>query len=142
VYVTGVDDTIGLWVGSTTDTAFGIRKGTKLGRYRLWVQAVNDDSSFVAHSNRIFFDIKDRPVIVFNVITPNGDGINDNFTIKDIEYFPNTKVAIFDRWNQQVFSSEDYRNDWSANNLPAGNYYYIVRVIDKDAVHGPVQIIK
>jgi gliding motility-associated-like protein len=142
VYVTGVDDTIGLWVGSTTDTAFGIRKGTKLGRYRLWVQAVNDDSSFVAHSNRIFFDIKDRPVIVFNVITPNGDGINDNFTIKDIEYFPNTKVAIFDRWNQQVFSSEDYRNDWSANNLPAGNYYYIVKVIDKDAVHGPVQIIK
>ncbi|MFM8494534.1 MAG: gliding motility-associated C-terminal domain-containing protein, partial [Bacteroidota bacterium] len=109
---------------------------------RLWVQAVNDDSSFVAHSNRIFFDILDRPVIVFNVITPNGDGANDNFTIKDIEYFPGTKVAIFDRWNQLVFSSEDYRNDWSPSNLPAGNYYYTVRVIDKDPVYGPLQIIK
>ncbi|MFM7913299.1 MAG: hypothetical protein ACKO9W_14050, partial [Bacteroidota bacterium] len=59
VFVTAVNDTVGLWVGSTTDTTFGIQKGTKLGRYRLWVQAVNDDSSFVAHSNRIFFDIID-----------------------------------------------------------------------------------
>ena len=142
VFTTLVNDTLGYWVGSTTDTTFEIQKGTKLGRYRIWVQAVNDDSSFTAHSNWITFDILDRPVIVYNVITPNGDGSNDFFTIKDLVYFPGTKVTIYDRWNQVVYNSDDYQNDWSPSDLPAGNYFYVVRVIDKEPLFGPLQIIK
>lgn len=142
VFVTQVNDSVGQWVGSTTDSTFEIQKGTKLGRYRTWVQASNDDSSLTARSNWIFFDILDRPVVVFNVVTPNGDGANDYFTVKDIVYFPGTKVTVYDRWNNQVFHSDDYQNDWSPTELPAGNYYYVVRVIDKDPVFGPLQIVK
>jgi gliding motility-associated-like protein len=142
IYTTLVNDTVGYWAGSTTDTLFEIQKSTKLGRYRIWVQAVNDDSSLIAHSNWITFDILDRPVIVYNVVTPNGDGSNDFFTIKDLVYFPGTKVTIYDRWNQVVYNSDDYQNDWSPSDIPAGNYFYVVRVIDKEPLFGPLQIIK
>ncbi|NBW32505.1 MAG: gliding motility-associated C-terminal domain-containing protein [Cytophagia bacterium] len=142
IYTTLVNDTVGFWVGSTTDTLYEIQKSTKLGRYRTWVQAVNDDSSLTAHSNWIAFDILDRPVVVYNVITPNGDGTNDFFTIKDLIYFPGTKVTIYDRWNQVVYNSDDYQNDWSPTDIPAGNYFYVVRVIDKEPLFGPLQIIK
>jgi gliding motility-associated-like protein len=142
VFTTLVNDTLGYWVGSTSDTTFEIQKGTKLGRYRIWVQAANNDSSLTAHSNWITFDILDRPVVVYNVITPNGDGTNDFFTIKDLVYFPGTKVTIYDRWNQVVYNSDDYQNDWSPSDIPAGNYFYVVRVIDKEPLFGPLQIIK
>lgn len=142
IYTTLVNDTVGFWVGSTTDTLYEIQKSTKLGRYRTWVQAVNDDSSLTAHSNWIAFDILDRPVVVYNVVTPNGDGTNDFFTIKDLIYFPGTKVTIYDRWNQVVYNSDDYQNDWSPTDIPAGNYFYVVRVIDKEPLFGPLQIIK
>ena len=142
VFTTLVNDTVGYWVGSTIDTTFEIQKGTKLGRYRIWVQAVNNDSSLTAHSNWITFDILDRPVVVYNVVTPNGDGSNDFFTIKDLVYFPGTKVTIYDRWNQVVYNSDDYQNDWSPSDIPAGNYFYVVRVIDKEPLFGPLQIIK
>ena len=32
--------------------------------------------------------------------TPNGDGINDFFTIPDLEFFSNSQLEIFDRFGK------------------------------------------
>ncbi|MBO2013170.1 gliding motility-associated C-terminal domain-containing protein [Hymenobacter negativus] len=60
-----------------------------------------------------------------NIITPNGDGLNDVFRFRNA---PLTTVAlhIFNRWGQQVYASMDYQQDWNAAGLPAGLYYYFV----------------
>jgi len=64
-----------------------------------------------------------------DVVSPNGDGINDTWTIININRFPGTKVKVFSRWGNEVFSSDNYANDWAGtgpggNALPAGSYYY------------------
>jgi len=69
-------------------------------------------------------------LIIYELITPNGDGKNDVFYIENIENSPNTEVTIFNAWNQIVFHSTQYRNDWDGGGLPVGNYYYLVQEID------------
>lgn len=71
-------------------------------------------------------DVKgDRPgLFVSNVVTPNNDGKNDYFYIRNLEDYQNSKVYIFNRWGAQVYYSNNYQNDWRATGLAEGTYYY------------------
>lgn len=67
------------------------------------------------------------------IITPNGDGVNDTWFIDAITYdaFRNNRVQILNRWGQEVFSAAPYRNDWDGvnndgNTLADGTYYYVL----------------
>ncbi|MFM7723599.1 MAG: gliding motility-associated C-terminal domain-containing protein, partial [Bacteroidota bacterium] len=46
-----------------------------------------------------------------NVITANGDGVNDLFEIQNLP--ENTEVIILNRWGNVVFSSTNYQNNWN-----------------------------
>ena len=65
-----------------------------------------------------------------NVITPNGDGLNDVFEVGGLNLYRNSEIEIFDRWGNRVFESKDYTNDWDGDDLPEGTYYYVLRVDD------------
>lgn len=82
-----------------------------------------------------------------NVLTPNSDGKNDTWFIRNIEIFPRNKVIILNRWGDRVFASEFYNNDWDGSFagglLPAGTYYYIIDLGDGWGVFkGDVTIIR
>jgi gliding motility-associated-like protein len=47
-----------------------------------------------------------------HIITPNGDGINDFFVINCVMQ-ENTKLTVFDRWGQEVYTQQNYDNSWS-----------------------------
>ncbi|MGV3502824.1 MAG: gliding motility-associated C-terminal domain-containing protein [Adhaeribacter sp.] len=64
------------------------------------------------------------PLQAPNIFTPNQDGSNETFVIKNIA--PNTRLKVFNRWGQQVYQSDDYQNDWDGRQLAAGTYYYHV----------------
>lgn len=85
-------------------------------------------------------------LIVYNGFSPNGDGVNDYFTIEGIEDFPETQVTIFNRWGNEVFYSSDYKNNWNGNwnnkNLPDGTYFYKVGLKDGASFSGYVQIMR
>lgn len=71
------------------------------------------------------------PCVIPNVITMNGDDVNDEFIIRNIEDYDRVNVQIFNRWGNLVFESEDYQNDWkgydkSGKQLEAGVYTYVV----------------
>jgi gliding motility-associated-like protein len=57
-----------------------------------------------------------------NAITPNGDGLNDQFKIPAV--LEGSQLKIFNRWGSQVYLSTSYHNTWDGNNLDAGVYYY------------------
>ena len=67
-----------------------------------------------------------------NVITANGDGINDVFEIKNLVNglgYPNNSLAIYNRWGKRVYfkeniSSEDDWWDPAKDNIPAGTYFW------------------
>jgi gliding motility-associated-like protein len=84
-----------------------------------------------------------REIPTSNVITPNGDGVNDVLYFKRLEYFPNSELTIYNRWGSVVYSTSDYRNDWDGDNLNEGVYYYVLKVSKIDQVHkGSVTILK
>lgn len=67
-------------------------------------------------------------LVVHNGFSPNGDGINDYFTIGNIDRFSDITVRIFNRWGSLVFEESGYKNNWDGkfNNqdLPTGTYFY------------------
>jgi gliding motility-associated-like protein len=69
-----------------------------------------------------------------STITPNDDGINDTWTIKNIDDHDGAEVQIFDRIGRQVFYSRGYGKKWDATyngkKLPSAVYYYIIRLND------------
>jgi gliding motility-associated-like protein len=80
---------------------------------------------------------KERVIVAFEAVSPNGDGLNDFWMIKDIIYFQNNTVRVFDRWNNLVYEANGYNNDgisWdghpnkgpSKKMLPDGTYFYTI----------------
>ena len=76
--------------------------------------------------------------LIPEAFTPNGDNINDFFEIKGIEYYPNNKLTIINRWGKKVYEAKGYGIDtqprfWDGTNqqenkgaLPAGTYFYVL----------------
>ena len=79
-----------------------------------------------------------------NVITPNGDGLNDVFEVFGLDLFDNSKIEIYDRWGNMVYQSDNYDNMWNGADQPEGTYYYILEVDDpQHTVHkGVITIIR
>ncbi len=71
--------------------------------------------------------IVDCELVIPNVMTPNGDGVNDTWDIEGITYLRNT-VRIFDRWGTLVHEASNYKNNWGARDLPDGTYFYEILV--------------
>ena len=67
-----------------------------------------------------------------NIITPNGDGFNDFFTIPNIDLFTDFVFIVYNENGNQIYrrtSSAGYNNLWNGKNLdgkelPSGAYYY------------------
>jgi gliding motility-associated-like protein len=82
-----------------------------------------------------------------NAITPNGDGVNDVWKIRELTELPDNEVIIFNRWGDEVFSAKPYLNDWggtyNGKPLPAGTYYYVLKINALEQVlDGNITIIK
>jgi gliding motility-associated-like protein len=71
-------------------------------------------------------------VAIVNTFTPNGDGVNDTWEIKNIHDYPNSTVEILNRNGSRVFYSINYPIAWdgkyNGGDLPAGTYYYVIRL--------------
>jgi len=78
-----------------------------------------------------------KVLYVPNLITPNGDGVNDQFMIindnnqgirkegEKYRLYPGViKITIYNRWGKIVYANENYQNDWKAEGLSTGIYYY------------------
>ncbi len=64
-------------------------------------------------------------ILIPNIITPNNDGINDYFKIKGLG--SGWHLEIFTREGVRVFKTDNYKNDWSAENISDGVYFYVLK---------------
>lgn len=79
-----------------------------------------------------------------NVITVNGDGINDLFILKGL--LPNTKLLILNRWDNLIYTSDNYDNTWDGRDMSGkvvveGVYTYSVVTPDGSQKHGFIHIV-
>lgn len=85
--------------------------------------------------------IVETDVIIYNAVSPNGDGYNDYFKIDNINRYPNNRVQIYNRWGALVFETINYDSNGNVfigisegkgtinknDKLPTGTYYYVVK---------------
>jgi gliding motility-associated-like protein len=77
----------------------------------------------------IFVDVR-YPIVIPNIITPNGDGINEYLEFKNLLRYTNNKLWIYNRWGKLLYSSDDYQNNWTGKDYSDGTYYFILEVPD------------
>jgi len=70
--------------------------------------------------------ILDDVLTVPNVITPNNDGFNDQFVVKNLEKYPENELFIYDRWGKLIYHAKPYKNDWDGKDHLAGTYYFVL----------------
>ncbi len=99
-------------------------------------------------SNTLVFIHVKKPSIndlyVYTGISPNGDGKNDVWKIKNIEKYPDNTVLIFNRWGDKLREFANYNNtsrSWDGKNekgqfLPDGTYFYILEVKNVGVLKG------
>ena len=68
---------------------------------------------------------------IFNVFSPNSDGINDNFTFGEYG-MDNVEVDIYNRWGQEVYSWTGENKAWDGRgadgqDLPEGVYFFVFK---------------
>ncbi len=82
------------------------------------------------------------------LLTPDANGINDTWVIDNIDSYDDCNVSVYDRWGNEVFSTDHYQNNWAGTNrngdiLPDGTYYYLVRFKNSDKVYkGAVSLLR
>ncbi len=65
-----------------------------------------------------------------NVVSPNGDGINDRFVIKNLVEglgYPINSLDIYNKWGTRVYHKENISRDedfWDPKDMPVGTYFY------------------
>ncbi len=67
----------------------------------------------------------DNNLMIPNIFTPNGDGVNEVFFIRNMP--DATEVIVSNRWGKQVYKSSNYQNDWDGGDIEDGVYYYRIK---------------
>ncbi|RYY26419.1 MAG: T9SS type B sorting domain-containing protein, partial [Sphingobacteriaceae bacterium] len=65
-----------------------------------------------------------------NIITPNGDGKNDTWIVKNLDLYPESTIIIFDKAGRRLLNVKHYDNSWdgsyNGSPLAEGTYYYVI----------------
>ena len=121
-----------------------IPQGAPAGEYTLtYSLCMKDHPTICAEAKVKIVILEDKPIVIHNGISANGDGVNDSFIIEHIEGYSKNNLKIFNRWGVLVYEKDGYTNrepfDGHSNGratisadskLPQGTYYYILEYQD------------
>lgn len=106
--------------------------GVKPGIYN----ATARDKNGCGISNAFLFYVLDYP----RFFTPNGDGYNDLWFIKDFDQLPAYKVSIFDRYGkllkQMDQTSLGWNGTYNGQQLPSDDYWFTLILVNGTGIKG------
>jgi len=101
-----------------------------------------DERGCVEVRSITFFVVRERDVYIPNIFSPNGDNINDHFTLfTDADVDEISKMEIYSRWGELIYRKEHFQpNDplagwdgtFKGNTLNPGVYVYVFEVVYGD----------
>ena len=113
------------------------------GTFTICLSAAN---SFGCHDTTcVEIIIQSSEIIVPNIFSPNGDGLNDELFIYGID--KNYELKIFNRWGTVIYKEHPYLNSWNGYNqygkkLPEGQYYFTLRNVAKNVkLNGEIMVV-
>lgn len=109
----------------------------KTKEYKLSVVVKDDQPTPLFDTAVITVTIQDeielnQPLPANNFMSPNGDGINDFFTVANVELYADYSLTIYNESGMEVYKTiSNYKNNWDGTydgqRLPTGVYYFIFR---------------
>jgi len=101
-----------------------VKPGKVINRASVTINETDPDlSNNVSIDNKNVIGLK-----IPNVFTPNGDGKNETFFIEGLDLYNENQLTIINRWGSTVYEKKGYLNDWTADGLTDGTYFYVIRV--------------
>ena len=102
----------------------------------------SDTDSVTVEVEPITFISVDAP----RIFTPNGDGHNDVWIIRNIDELSGCAIRIFNRQGLTVYESTPYLNDWDGtygkSDAPVGAYYYLINCPDGQVLRGDITLLR
>jgi len=143
IYTWYLNNTI---IASATEASF---EATEFGAYKVVISETTGCEASVEYTFTIeealdlFPDVEKIP----NVISPNGDLINDTWVIPTAYVSgTNTEVIIMTNRGEIVLKTNDYQNNWPENNLNLTSinqvFYYIITTADNNTKKGTITVVK
>lgn len=141
----GDDGVLGFYQKDSTDFTIAGRIGRPTAQFGPFTLVNRNElfpNAYVAHQGSAAVGPAVPEFAIPNIITPNGDGLNDVFRFRNAP-LTNLALHIFNRWGQQVYANSDYQQDWDAAGLPAGiYYYYVVPANDGTSAKGWLEVVR
>ncbi|MDQ2657762.1 MAG: gliding motility-associated C-terminal domain-containing protein [Bacteroidota bacterium] len=108
------------------------------GRYK--VQVRDSQGCEIDLVARVPLDVD---LFIPNLFTPNNDGVNDVFFIRNLPQEPaQNQLVITNRWGKEVFTSDNYQNNWEGTGVADGVYFYRLQISENDSLTGWIEIIR
>ncbi|MBA6152492.1 T9SS type B sorting domain-containing protein [Gelidibacter maritimus] len=124
-------------------------EATSFGEYKVKVTQTSGCMVYVEHRFSISEALEPFPEVehIPNLISPNGDGINDTWIIPT-KYVSgtNTEVIIMTNQGKVVLQTKDYLNNWPQTSLNLNSinqvYYYVIITEDQQTKKGSITVVK
>jgi gliding motility-associated-like protein len=114
---------------SSTDMS-PLHKYEETGDFRVTLYVTNDIGCTDSTSRAYYKVIPDLLLQIPNAFSPNGDGINDYWSVDGLKARPNATTEIYNRYGQIVFKGIGFApwdGTWKGLLLPFGTYYYVIK---------------
>ncbi|HXL55666.1 MAG TPA: gliding motility-associated C-terminal domain-containing protein [Chitinophagaceae bacterium] len=98
-------------------------------------------------TDEVFVKVYDK-ILIPNVFSPNGDGINDTWNIEPLDLFNDADLQVYNRYGQLVFRNIGVIKPWDGTRngtaMPVGTYYYILnlKIKNEKPLTGRVTILR
>ncbi|WP_244954690.1 T9SS type B sorting domain-containing protein [Winogradskyella helgolandensis] len=133
-------------IASATEASF---EATEFGDYVVSITQTTGCTTSVEYLFSIEeeLDIFPEVINIPNLISPNGDQINDTWIIPT-QYVSgtDTEVIIMNSQGKVVLQTKDYLNNWPENDLKLTSinqvYYYIITTSDNKTKKGSITVVK
>jgi gliding motility-associated-like protein len=116
-----------LWSdNSATNEVAGLLPGT-------YSVTVTDMHSCAVRVSAVITEDSCNDISIYDIITPNGDGVNEVWVIPGLNRYPQNTVQIFDKWGDIVYEKSNYNGEWYGQSrgsalLPDGTYFYLMKL--------------
>jgi len=130
-----------LWSNDATTPSIEVIKNELF-----WVKIKDSNGCIGSDSIQIVVVSEENPISPLNnIVTPNNDGINDFFEIKNInnpDIYPYPfKVVIYNIWGNKIYETSQYQNEWNGLDNDAGTYYYLIQTANKKDKKGSINVL-
>jgi gliding motility-associated-like protein len=127
-----------LWsTGASTPNLINIGKGN-------YTLTVTESSGCSATATVSVNEGGDPCFVIPGGLSPNGDNVNDIWTIPGLNGYPQADVKVFNRWGQQVYQGDGQSAAWDGTfggkEMPTADYYYTIDLGNGERFNGVVTL--